>query len=63
HAAMQPKSQKRSFNDTDVSGFQTDLSPHRARTNKGRTKPTSEFALSLTQHSSASAAKTLPHYC
>ena len=39
HAAMQPKSRKRPFNDTDVSGFQTDPSPHRARTYRGRDKP------------------------
>jgi hypothetical protein len=30
HAAMQRKSRKRPFNDTDVSGSQTDPSPHLA---------------------------------
>ena len=37
---LQPKSWKRPFNDTDVSGFQTDPSPRLVRTNRGRTKRT-----------------------
>ena len=36
-AAMQPKSRKRPFNVVNVSGFQTDLSPHLAPTNRVRT--------------------------
>jgi hypothetical protein len=37
HAAMQPKSRKQPFIDADVSGFQTDPSPHLARIDRGRT--------------------------
>ena len=36
HAAMQPKSRKQPFIDADVSGFQTDPSPHLARIDRGR---------------------------